>query len=56
MTNIKLNIFDAIGDYRYKAVVNAHLRNALGVLICIDLSLKDCFSEDSFNLVEETIG
>jgi GTPase SAR1 family protein len=36
--NIKLNLFDTSGDPRHRAITLAHFRNAMGALICFDLS------------------
>ena len=49
--NVKLNIFDTQGDLKYRAVTSAHYRNAMGALICFDLT-----DETSFETLEDWIS
>jgi len=48
-------IFDTDGDSKYQAVIDAHYRNAVGALICIDLSREESFFEESLSIIEKTI-
>ena len=49
--NVKLNIYDTQGDQKYRAITSAHYRNAMGALICFDLT-----DETSFETLEDWVS